>query len=256
MTTSKGVRDTFRNYFGKHGHEIVHSASVIPQNDPTLIFANAGMVQFKDVFTGQDVRPYKRATSSQKCIRISGKHNDLENVGVTARHQTFFEMLGNFSFGDYFKEDAITFAWDFVTKVIGLPKDKLLVTIYPTDDQARQLWKKIAGFSDDKIIGHESNLWAMGPTGPCGYCSEIFYDQGPSVAGGPPGSPEEDGDRFLEFWNLVFMQFEQVDEKTRIELPRPSIDTGMGLERIAAILQGVTNNYDVDLFRHLIAASE
>ncbi|HZQ39959.1 MAG TPA: alanine--tRNA ligase, partial [Rhizomicrobium sp.] len=185
-----------------------------------------------------------------------GKHNDLDNVGYTARHHTFFEMLGNFSFGDYFKEEAITFAWDFVSKVVGLPKDRLLVTVYNTDDQARQLWKKIAGFSDDRIIGHESNLWAMGPRGPCGYCSEIFYDQGDSVFGGPPGSPDEDGDRFLEFWNLVFMQFEQVDEKTRLDLPKPSIDTGMGLERIAAILQGVTNNYDVDLFRHLIAASE
>jgi alanyl-tRNA synthetase len=192
----------------------------------------------------------------QKCVRAGGKHNDLDNVGYTARHHTFFEMLGNFSFGDYFKEDAITFAWDFVSKVIGLPKDRLLVTVYNTDDQARQLWKKIAGFSDDRIIGHHSNLWAMGPTGPCGFCSEIFFDQGPSVAGGPPGSPDEDGDRFLEFWNLVFMQFEQVDENTRLDLPKPSIDTGMGLERIAAILQGVTNNYDVDLFRHLIAASE
>src|SRR6185437_2334153 len=191
-----------------------------------------------------------------KCVRAGGKHNDLDNVGYTARHHTFFEMLGNFSFGDYFKEDAITFAWDFVSKVIGLPKDRLWVTVYNTDDQARQLWKKIAGLSDDRIVGHHSNLWAMGPTGPCGYCSEIFYDQGDSVFGGPPGSADEDGDRFLEFWNLVFMQFEQVDENTRLDLPKPSIDTGMGLERIAAILQGVTNNYEVDLFRHLIAASE
>ncbi|MBW8708638.1 MAG: alanine--tRNA ligase, partial [Alphaproteobacteria bacterium] len=235
---------------------VVPSSPLVPRNDPTLLFTNAGMVQFKNLFTGAEKRPYSRATTVQKCVRAGGKHNDLDNVGYTARHHTFFEMLGNFSFGDYFKEDAIKFAWDFTSKVVGLPADKLLVTIYPSDDQARQLWKKIAGFSDDRIIGHESNLWAMGPTGPCGYCSEIFYDQGPSVAGGPPGSPDEDGDRFLEFWNLVFMQFEQVDENTRLDLPKPSIDTGMGLERIAAILQGVTNNYDVDLFRHLIAASE
>ena len=256
MKSLSDVRSGFLQFFAERGHNVVPSSPLVPRNDPTLLFTNAGMVQFKNLFTGAEKRPYSRATTVQKCVRAGGKHNDLDNVGYTARHHTFFEMLGNFSFGDYFKEDAITFAWDFVTKVIGLPKDKLLVTVYPTDDQARQLWKKIAGFSDDKIIGHESNLWAMGPTGPCGYCSEIFYDQGPSVAGGPPGSPEEDGDRFLEFWNLVFMQFEQVDENTRLDLPKPSIDTGMGLERIAAILQGVTNNYDVDLFRHLIAASE
>ncbi|HWM61027.1 MAG TPA: alanine--tRNA ligase [Rhizomicrobium sp.] len=256
MPTANELRQGFLDYFKGHGHAVVPSSSLIPQADPTLLFTNAGMVQFKGVFLGEEHRAYTRAASSQKCIRAGGKHNDLDNVGYTARHHTFFEMLGNFSFGDYFKEDAITFAWDFITKVVGLPKDKLLITIYPTDDQARQLWKKIAGFSDDRIIGHESNLWAMGPTGPCGYCSEIFFDQGPSVAGGPPGSADEDGDRYLEFWNLVFMQFEQVDEKTRLDLPKPSIDTGMGLERIAAILQGVTNNYDVDLFRHLIAASE
>ncbi|MDE3115970.1 MAG: alanine--tRNA ligase, partial [Pseudomonadota bacterium] len=219
------------------------------------LFTNAGMVQFKNVFTGQEKRPYSRATTVQKCVRAGGKHNDLDNVGYTARHHTFFEMLGNFSFGDYFKEEAIAFAWDYVSNVAGLSKDRLLVTVYPEDEVARGLWKKIAGFSDDRIISHTDNLWAMGATGPCGYCSEIFYDQGESVAGGPPGSPEEDGDRFLEFWNLVFMQFEQVDETTRIELPRPSIDTGMGLERITAILQGVTDNYDIDLFRHLIAAS-
>ena len=256
MKSLSDVRSGFLEFFAERGHSVVPSSPLVPRNDPTLLFTNAGMVQFKNLFTGAEKRPYSRATTVQKCVRAGGKHNDLDNVGYTARHHTFFEMLGNFSFGDYFKEEAITFAWDFVTKVIGLPKDRLLVTIYPTDDQARQLWKKIAGFSDDKIIGHESNLWAMGPTGPCGYCSEIFYDQGPSVAGGPPGSVDEDGDRFLEFWNLVFMQFEQVDEKTRLDLPKPSIDTGMGLERIAAILQGVTNNYDVDLFRHLIAASE
>jgi alanyl-tRNA synthetase len=256
MKSLSDVRSGFLEFFAERGHTVVPSSPLVPRNDPTLLFTNAGMVQFKNLFTGAEKRPYSRATTVQKCVRAGGKHNDLDNVGYTARHHTFFEMLGNFSFGDYFKEEAITFAWDFVTKVVGLPKDKLLITVYNTDDQARQLWKKIAGFSDDRIIGHQSNLWAMGPTGPCGYCSEIFYDQGPSVAGGPPGSPDEDGDRFLEFWNLVFMQFEQVDENTRLDLPKPSIDTGMGLERIAAILQGVTNNYDVDLFRHLIAASE
>jgi alanyl-tRNA synthetase len=256
MKSLSDVRSGFLEFFASRGHTVVPSSPLVPRNDPTLLFTNAGMVQFKNLFTGAEKRPYSRATTVQKCVRAGGKHNDLDNVGYTARHHTFFEMLGNFSFGDYFKEDAITFAWDFVSKVIGLPKDRLLVTVYNTDDQARQLWKKIAGLSDDRIIGHHSNLWAMGPTGPCGFCSEIFYDQGPSVAGGPPGSPDEDGDRFLEFWNLVFMQFEQVDENTRLDLPKPSIDTGMGLERIAAILQGVTNNYDVDLFRHLIAASE
>jgi alanyl-tRNA synthetase len=256
MKSLSDVRSGFLDFFAQRGHTVVPSSPLVPRNDPTLLFTNAGMVQFKNLFTGAEKRPYSRATTVQKCVRAGGKHNDLDNVGYTARHHTFFEMLGNFSFGDYFKEEAIIFAWDFITKVVGLPADKLLITVYPTDDQARQLWKKIAGISDDRIIGHESNLWAMGPTGPCGYCSEIFYDQGPSVAGGPPGSPEEDGDRFLEFWNLVFMQFEQVDENTRLDLPKPSIDTGMGLERIAAILQSVTNNYDVDLFRHLIAASE
>ena len=255
MKSLSDVRALFLDFFQSHGHTIVRSSPLVPRNDPTLLFTNAGMVQFKNLFIGAEKRDYVRAASVQKCVRAGGKHNDLDNVGYTARHHTFFEMLGNFSFGDYFKEDAIKFGWELSTKVLGLHKDRLLVTIYPTDDQARQLWKKIAGIPDSQIIGHESNLWAMGPTGPCGYCSEIFYDQGSSVAGGPPGSPDEDGDRFLEFWNLVFMQFEQVDEKTRIDLPRPSIDTGMGLERIAAILQGVTNNYDVDLFRHIIAAS-
>ena len=255
MTSLSDIRSGFLEFFRERGHAIVPSSPLVPRNDPTLLFTNAGMVQFKNVFTGAEKRPYSRATSVQKCVRAGGKHNDLDNVGYTARHHTFFEMLGNFSFGDYFKEEAILFAWDFVTKTTALPKDKLLVTIYPTDEQARALWKKIAGLPDDRIIGHTDNLWAMGPLGPCGFCSEIFFDQGDSVKGGPPGSPDEDGDRFLEFWNLVFMQFEQVDEKTRIELPKPSIDTGMGLERIAAILQGVHNNYDTDLFRHLIAAS-
>src|SRR5271170_104874 len=255
MKSLSDLRAGFLDFFAQNGHTIVPSSPLVPRNDPTLLFTNAGMVQFKNLFTGQEKRNYARATTVQKCVRAGGKHNDLDNVGYTARHHTFFEMLGNFSFGDYFKEEAITFAWDFVTKVVGLPKEKLLVTVYNTDDEARALWKKIAGLPDSRIIGHQSNLWAMGPVGPCGFCSEIFYDQGDGVAGGPPGSPDEDGDRFLEFWNLVFMQFEQVDAATRIELPRPSIDTGMGLERIAAIMQGVTNNYDVDLFRHIIAAS-
>jgi alanyl-tRNA synthetase len=255
MTSLADVRSSFTEFFRARGHEIVPSSPLVPRNDPTLLFTNAGMVQFKNVFTGAEKRPYAKAASVQKCVRAGGKHNDLDNVGYTARHHTFFEMLGNFSFGDYFKEEAIAYAWDYVHNTAGLAKDRLWVTVYPTDEQARTLWKKIAGLPDDRIVGHESNLWAMGPVGPCGYCSEIFYDQGESVAGGPPGSPDEDGDRFLEFWNLVFMQFEQVDENTRLDLPKPSIDTGMGLERIAAILQGVTDNYDTDLFRHLIAAS-
>jgi len=249
------IRASFVEFFRDNGHTVVPSSPLVPRNDPTLLFTNAGMVQFKNVFTGTEKRPYSRAASVQKCVRAGGKHNDLDNVGYTARHHTFFEMLGNFSFGDYFKEEAIKLAWDFVAKTAGLDKSRLWVTVYPTDEVARELWRRIAGIPEDRIVGHESNLWAMGPVGPCGYCSEIFYDQGDSVAGGPPGSPDEDGDRFLEFWNLVFMQFEQVDDKTRIDLPRPSIDTGMGLERIAAILQGVTDNYDIDLFRHLIAAS-
>ncbi|HWD27595.1 MAG TPA: alanine--tRNA ligase [Rhizomicrobium sp.] len=255
MTSLADVRTSFTDFFRDRQHQVVPSSPLVPRNDPTLMFTNAGMVQFKNVFTGAEKRPYNRATSVQKCVRAGGKHNDLDNVGYTARHHTFFEMLGNFSFGDYFKENAIEYAWDYITRTIGLRKDRLWITVYPTDEVARNLWKKIAGLPDERIIGHESNLWAMGPLGPCGYCSEIFYDQGDSVAGGPPGTPDEDGDRFLEFWNLVFMQFEQVDEATRIELPRPSIDTGLGLERITAILQGVTNNYEIDLFRHLIAAS-
>ncbi|HTQ14856.1 MAG TPA: alanine--tRNA ligase [Rhizomicrobium sp.] len=249
------IRASFLDFFRDRQHTVVASSPLVPRNDPTLLFTNAGMVQFKNVFTGAEKRPYKRATSVQKCVRAGGKHNDLDNVGYTARHHTFFEMLGNFSFGDYFKDAAIEYAWDYVRNVAGLSKDRLWVTVYPTDDQARGLWKKIAGLPDERIVGHESNLWAMGPVGPCGYCSEIFYDQGDTVMGGPPGSADEDGDRFLEFWNLVFMQFEQVDETTRLDLPRPSIDTGMGLERITAILQGVTDNYDTDLFRRLIAAS-
>jgi alanyl-tRNA synthetase len=234
---------------------VVPSSPLVPRNDPTLMFTNAGMVQFKNLFTGLEKRPYVRAATAQKCVRAGGKHNDLDNVGYTARHLTFFEMLGNFSFGDYFKERAIELAWNLVTKEFGLAKDRLWVTVYPSDEDARALWKKIAKLPDERIVGHPDNLWAMGPIGPCGYCSEIFIDQGDKVAGGPPGSPDEDGDRFLEFWNLVFMQFEQVDEKTRIDLPRPSIDTGMGLERASAVLQGVHTVFDTDLFKTLIAAS-
>jgi alanyl-tRNA synthetase len=256
MKSLSDIRAGFLEFFRERQHAVVSSSPLVPRNDPTLLFTNAGMVQFKNVFTGAEKRPYSRATSVQKCVRAGGKHNDLDNVGYTARHHTFFEMLGNFSFGDYFKEEAILFAWNFATKTAALPKDKLWVTIYPSDEQARVLWKKIAGLSDARIIGHEENLWAMGPVGPCGFCSEIFFDQGEAVAGGPPGSPDEDGDRYLEFWNLVFMQFEQVDENTRVELPKPSIDTGLGLERLAAIQQGVHNNYEIDLFRHLIEVSE
>ena len=255
MQTTNDIRSAFLEYFARNEHEIVPSSPLVPRNDPTLLFTNAGMVQFKNVFTGLEKRPYQRATTSQKCVRAGGKHNDLENVGYTARHHTFFEMLGNFSFGDYFKDRAIELAWNLVTREFGLAKDRLWITVHPSDDVSARLWKKIAGLRDERIVGHPDNIWAMGPIGPCGYCSEIFYDQGDRLVGGPPGSPDEDGDRFLEFWNLVFMQFEQVDENTRIDLPRPCIDTGMGLERITAILQGVASNYDIDLFRTLILAS-
>src|SRR5690348_15728693 len=255
MSGVNDIRKAFLGYFAKNGHEIVPSSPLVPRNNPTLMFTNAGMVQFKNVFTGVEQLPFVRATTSQKCVRAGGTHNDLANVGYPARHHTLFELLGNVSFGDYFKDRAIELAWNLVTKEFGLTKDRLWVTVYPSDEDTRALWKKIAGLPDSRIVGHTDNLWAMGPIGPCGYCAEIFFDQGDNVAGGPPGSVDEDGDRFLEFWNLVFMQFEQVDEKTRIDLPRPSIDTGMGIERITAILQGVTNNYDIDLFRHLIAAS-
>jgi alanyl-tRNA synthetase len=250
------IRSAFLDFFQKHDHEIVPSSPLVPQNDPTLMFANAGMVQFKNVFTGLEKRSFTRAASAQKCVRAGGKHNDLDNVGYTARHHTFFEMLGNFSFGDYFKPLAIELAWQLITREFGLMPDRLLVTVYHDDDEAFTLWKKIAGFPDSNIIRipTSDNFWAMGHTGPCGPCSEIFYDQGDKLQGGPPGSADEDGDRFLEFWNLVFMQFEQVAPGRRVDLPRPSIDTGMGLERIAALLQGVTSNYDIDLFRSLILA--
>ncbi|MER9329153.1 alanine--tRNA ligase [Mesorhizobium sp. M0488] len=257
MSGVNEIRSTFLDYFRKEGHEIVASSPLVPRNDPTLMFTNAGMVQFKNVFTGLEKRPYSRATTAQKSVRAGGKHNDLDNVGYTARHLTFFEMLGNFSFGDYFKERAIELAWNLITREFGLNKDKLLVTVYHTDDEAAGFWKKIAGLSDDRIIRipTSDNFWAMGDTGPCGPCSEIFIDRGEHIWGGPPGSPEEDGDRFLEFWNLVFMQYEQVTKDERVDLPRPSIDTGMGLERMASILQGVESVFETDLFRHLIDAA-
>src|SRR6188474_379556 len=257
MSGVNEIRSKFLDFFAENGHEIVPSSPLVPRNDPTLMFTNAGMVQFKNVFTGVEKRPYQRATTSQKCVRAGGKHNDLDNVGYTARHLTFFEMLGNFSFGDYFKERAIELAWNLITKEFGLKKDKLLVTVYHDDDEAAGHWKKIAGFSDDRIIriATSDNFWAMGDTGPCGPCSEIFIDRGEHIWGGPPGSPEEDGDRFLEFWNLVFMQFEQVTKEERQPLPRPSIDTGLGLERMACILQGVDSVFETDLFRHLIDAT-
>jgi len=258
MSSTNDTRASFLDYFAGVGHEKVHSAPLVPYNDPTLMFVNAGMVPFKNVFTGLETRDVPRATSSQKCVRAGGKHNDLDNVGYTARHHTFFEMLGNFSFGDYFKEQAIEHAWTLLTKEWGLPAEKLITTVYHTDDEAFDLWKKIAGLSDDRIIRipTSDNFWSMGDTGPCGPCSEIFYDHGEHIPGGPPGSPDEDGDRFIEIWNLVFMQFEQKADGSRDPLPRPSIDTGMGLERIAAVMQGVHDNYDIDTFKALISASE
>ncbi|CAA9480815.1 MAG: Alanyl-tRNA synthetase [uncultured Sphingomonadaceae bacterium] len=257
MTSTYDLRRSFLDYFGRSGHEVAPSAPLIPHNDPTLMFVNAGMVPFKNVFTGLETRPYRTAASSQKCVRAGGKHNDLDNVGYTARHHTFFEMLGNFSFGDYFKEEAIGHAWRLLTGEWGLPADKLIVTVYHTDDEAFDLWRKIAGLPEQRIIRIPTadNFWSMGDTGPCGPCSEIFYDHGPHIRGGPPGSPDEDGDRFVEVWNLVFMQYEQVDPDTRVPLPKPSIDTGMGLERIAAVMQGVHDNYDTDTFRALIDVS-
>jgi alanyl-tRNA synthetase len=256
MASVSDIRRTFLEYFRKNGHEVVSSSPLVPRNDPTLMFTNAGMVQFKNVFTGMEKRPYSRATTSQKCVRAGGKHNDLENVGYTARHHTFFEMLGNFSFGDYFKERAIELAWNLITREFGLRPDRLLVTVFSEDEEAARHWRKVTGFPDSKIvrIPTSDNFWAMGDTGPCGPCSEIFYDHGEGIAGGPPGSPDEDGDRFIEIWNLVFMQFEQQTPELRVPLPKPSIDTGMGLERIAAVLQGKHNNYDIDLFRALIEA--
>lgn len=264
MKTSAELRQAFLDFFKEKGHEVVSSSSLVPGNDPTLLFTNAGMVQFKDVFLGRDKRNYKRATSSQRCVRAGGKHNDLENVGYTARHHTFFEMLGNFSFGDYFKEDAINYAWEFLTEVAGLPAEKLWITVYEDDDEAADIWLNKVGVSADRFsrIGDKpgkkydsDNFWAMGDTGPCGPCTEIFYDHGEDIWGGPPGTPEEDGDRYIEIWNLVFMQYNRSADGEMNNLPAPSVDTGMGLERLAAILQGVHNNYDIDLFQHLIKAA-
>ena len=257
MHSTNEIRASFLDFFGRAGHSTQPSSPLVPQNDPTLLFTNAGMVQFKNLFIGAETRDYTTAVTSQKCVRAGGKHNDLENVGYTARHHTFFEMLGNFSFGDYFKERAIELAWKLITGEYGLSEDRLLITVFAEDDEAFDLWKKIAGLSDERIIRIDTadNFWSMGPTGPCGPCSEIFYDHGEHIRGGPPGTPDEDGDRFVEIWNLVFMQFEQVDSDTRIDLPKPSIDTGMGLERISAVMQGVHDNYDTDLFKVLIAAS-
>ncbi|MCZ4351489.1 alanine--tRNA ligase [Roseovarius aestuarii] len=257
MPTLNEIRSTFLNFFERNDHAIVESSPLVPRNDPTLMFTNSGMVQFKNLFTGVEHRDYTRATTSQKCVRAGGKHNDLDNVGYTARHHTFFEMLGNFSFGDYFKEEAITYAWDLLTKDFGLNKDKLLVTVYHTDDEAASIWKKYAGLPDDRIIriATDDNFWSMGATGPCGPCTEVFYDHGPDIWGGPPGSAEEDGDRFIEIWNLVFMQNERFEDGTQRDLDMQSIDTGMGLERIGALLQGKHDNYDTDLMRALIEAS-
>ena len=262
MMKSAEIRQQYLKFFESKGHTIVASSPVVPHDDPTLLFANAGMNQFKDVFLGFDKRPYSRATTAQKCIRAGGKHNDLENVGYTARHHTFFEMMGNFSFGDYFKQDAIKFAWELLTTVFKLPPEKLLVTVYAEDDEAYDIWAKQVGVPADRIVrigdnkGYASdNFWMMGDTGPCGPCTEIFYDHGPEVAGGPPGSPEEDGDRFIEIWNIVFMQYNRDESGELHPLPRPSVDTGMGLERVAAVLQHVHSNYEIDLFVNLLAAA-
>ncbi|MFZ9993470.1 MAG: alanine--tRNA ligase, partial [Steroidobacteraceae bacterium] len=254
--TAADVRRAFLDYFARHGHRIVPSSSLVPGNDPTLLFTNAGMVQFKDVFLGKDQRDYVRATSSQRCVRAGGKHNDLENVGYTARHHTFFEMLGNFSFGDYFKRDAIRFAWQFVTEELKLDPTRLWVTVYENDDEAADIWINEIGVPKTRLtrLGEKSNFWAMGDTGPCGPCSEIFYDHGAHIEGWPPGSPDEDGDRYVEIWNLVFMQFERDASGTLTPLPKPSVDTGAGLERLSAVMQGVTNNYDIDLFKNIVAA--
>ncbi|MBI6630487.1 alanine--tRNA ligase [Pontibaca salina] len=257
MPTLNDIRSSFLNYFQKQGHEMVESGPLVPRNDPTLMFTNSGMVQFKNLFTGVEQRDYSRAATAQKCVRAGGKHNDLDNVGYTARHHTFFEMLGNFSFGDYFKAEAIPFAWDLITRELDIPKDRLLVTVYHTDDEAAEIWKKVAGLPDDRIlrIATDDNFWSMGATGPCGPCSEIFFDHGEQYWGGPPGSPDEDGDRFVEIWNLVFMQYEQFADGTRRDLPNQSIDTGMGIERVAALLQGTNDNYATDLMRALIETS-
>ncbi|MDX2312496.1 MAG: alanine--tRNA ligase-related protein, partial [Gammaproteobacteria bacterium] len=257
MTSSAELRQAFLDYYKAHDHEVVASASLVPSEDPTLLFVNAGMVPFKEVFLGNEKRPYVRATSSQRCVRAGGKHNDLENVGYTARHHTFFEMLGNFSFGDYFKRDAIVYAWDFLTNTLQLPPEKLWVTAFDEDDETADIWLNEIKVDANKFsrIGARDNFWSMGETGPCGPCSEIFYDHGPDIPGGPPGTPEEDGDRYVEIWNLVFMQYDRDAEGTLHPLPKPSVDTGMGLERLAAVMQGVHTNYDIDLFQQLIKAA-
>jgi alanyl-tRNA synthetase len=255
MFSTNQIRAKFLEYFAKNGHEIIESSPLIPHNDPTLMFANAGMNQFKNYFTGVEIPKFKRAATSQKCVRAGGKHNDLDNVGFTARHHTFFEMLGNFSFGDYFKEEAIFYAWDLLTKEFHINKDKLLVTVYHTDFEAANLWKKIANLPEEKIIriATDDNFWSMGDVGPCGPCSEIFYDHGDKIFGDVPGSKDQNGDRFIEIWNLVFMQFEKTADKTMVPLPKPCIDTGMGLERLASVLQGVCDNYEIDAFKNLIS---
>src|SRR6266700_1603198 len=255
--TSSEIRAIFLEFFRKNGHSVVPSASLVPGNDPTLLFTNAGMVQFKDVFLGKDARDYSRAATAQRCVRAGGKHNDLENVGYTARHHTFFEMLGNFSFGDYFKKEAIHFAWNFITGTLGIPKDRLWVTVYKEDDEAARIWTEEMGIDPTRCtrMGEQSNFWSMGETGPCGPCTEIFYDHGAEIAGGPPGTPDEDGDRYVEIWNLVFMQYDRSADGMLVPLPKPSVDTGMGLERVAAVMQGVHSNYDIDLFKSLIRAA-
>jgi alanyl-tRNA synthetase len=255
--TSNELRQAFLDFFHDKGHEVVASSPLVPGNDPTLLFTNACMVQFKDVFLGEDKRKYNRAATSQRCVRAGGKHNDLENVGYTSRHHTFFEMLGNFSFGDYFKRDAIKYAWEFLTETLELPPERLWVTVFNDDDEAADIWLKEMKVDPERFtrMGHKDNFWAMGDTGPCGPCSEIFFDHGPDVAGGPPGSPDEDGDRYVEVWNLVFMQFDRSAEGEMVPLPKPSVDTGMGLERIAAVMQGVHSNYQIDLFAGLIEAA-
>ena len=255
--SSAEIRQAFLDFFAERDHQVVASSPLVPANDPTLLFTNAGMVQFKDVFLGLEKRDYHRATSSQRCVRAGGKHNDLDQVGYTARHHTFFEMLGNFSFGDYFKREAIQYAWTFLTEVIGLPKEKLWVTVFEEDPEAEDIWLNEIGVDADRLsrIGAKDNFWAMGPTGPCGPCTEIFYDHGEHVPGGPHGTPEEDGDRYIEIWNLVFMQYDRDESGELAPLPEPCVDTGMGLERLAAILQGVHSNYEIDIFQHLIAAA-
>ena len=255
--TSSEIRASFLEFFRKNGHTVVPSSSLVPGNDPTLLFTNAGMVQFKDVFLGKDTRAYTRAASAQRCVRAGGKHNDLENVGYTARHHTFFEMLGNFSFGDYFKREAIHFAWNYITGALGIPKERLWATVYKEDDEAQRIWTEEIRIDPTRCtrMGEKSNFWSMGETGPCGPCSEIFYDHGPEVPGGPPGSPDEEGDRYVEIWNLVFMQYDRSADGVLVPLPKPSVDTGMGLERVAAVMQGVHSNYDIDLFKALIGAA-